>query len=247
MFKYILKKQLFIIPIFVGVLIFSCRVWNPSHLIVPLPSIGFIDVTELIVPYLISIPISFLLYNNYEIELALACGISTARITFTKFVTIVLYTLLPYYAMAILYQYLPFVADSRTRIVFPILIPENYKIYMMISVTVTVLFFSSLFLFLRVIMRNCYTPIIIGLAAHLYFCSLNESIHKGMIDVRKALYDPFLSNYFLGDEVPNMYKLDGMHNLWTYNRLLFTGIAVVLLILTYLLLRREKLHESFGE
>lgn len=238
---------MYLIPIYIGVLLFSCRVWQPMNLIVPLPLIGFIDLTELISPLLVLIPISFLLYNNYEIELSLTCGVSTVKLLFTKYVTVLLYTLLPLYLMIWQYKYLPYEHSAQDKIRIPIFIPENYKVYMLISVTVTVLFFSALVLFLRVLMRNCFTPTAIGMLAHATFSSFNYTLHNGMADIRGALYDPFLSNYFLGDEVPNMYKLDGMHNLWTYNRLLFFGLAVVLLVITYLLLRREKLHESFGE
>ncbi len=240
-----LKKQLYLIPIFAGILLFSCRVWEPSWLIVPLPYLGFIDFTEYIAPFLIIVPISFLLYNNYEIELAMTCGVSTVRLVFTKFAAIVVYMLASLYLMIGLYKYLPFEPEQGTRIVYPIVVPEHYKIHMLISATVTVLFFASVILFLRVLLRNCYTSIVLGIVIYMAFEGMNESLKKGRVDVRRALFDPFVTNYFVGNEVPNRFKIDGMHNLWTYNRLLFLGIAVVLFALTWLLLKRERLHESF--
>ena len=75
--------------------------------------------------------------------------------------------------------------------------------------------------------------------------SLNKRIHSGSEDIRHCLYDPFISNYFMGDTVLTEYYRVGP--LWTYNRLLFFGLAVVMLVATFFLLRREKLHQGFND
>ncbi|MBO5981922.1 MAG: hypothetical protein J6Q24_05700 [Clostridia bacterium] len=116
---------------------------------------------------------------------------------------------------------------------------------MAISAFVTVLFFASLFLFTRVATKNCYAPVGLGILAFTIFNNMNTNIHSGYEDIRKCLIDPFLSNYFLGDTVLTEYYRVGP--LWTYNRLLFFGLAVVMLVVTYLLLRREKLHQGFND
>ena len=170
---------------------------------------------------------------------------SAARLTFTNHLANLLYTLIPCYIIVALYQYKEFFPAPDDRIVIPIVIPENYKVYMLISVTVTVLFFSSVALLLRELMRNMFTPILMSICIYMGLGGNNANIHSGRQDIRAAIVDPFISNYILGDTVPNTYEM-GFHNMWTYNRLLFTGISVILLIITYLLLRREKLHESFG-
>jgi hypothetical protein len=93
--------------------------------------------------------------------------------------------------------------------------------------------------------KNCYAPVGLGILVYTIFNTLNTNIHTGYEDIRKCLFDPFLSNYFLGDEVlVNGYKVGP---LWTYNRILFLGLAVFMLVITYVLLRREKLHQGFND
>lgn len=242
-----LKKNFYVFPLFLIFLLFSCRVWEAQPLIVPLPNLGFIDYTEVISPLMILIPISFSLYNKYEIELGLVCGFKTTKLMIAKIASILIYAFFSLYAMIVLYSYKPFEVMNGEKIIFPIAIPANYKLYMFLSVTVTVIFFTAVYLFLRVITRNCFIPVGIGLLIYLVFSGINQNIHYGMKSISLCLFDPFISNYFLGNEVPNILQIASIHNIWTYNRLLFAGIAVLLFVLTYLLLRREKLHEVSGD
>ena len=123
---------------------------------------------------------------------------------------------------------------------------------MFISMAVTLLFFFALICFVRVLSRNCYVPILIGLFVHLTAENTCKSIQAGGTAVKNCIFDPFISVYFMGDDIPNLIveqhpQLGVKHNAWTYNRLIFFGISVVLLVATYIMLRREKLHRGFGD
>jgi hypothetical protein len=239
-----LKKNAYFLVITLFLLAFSCTVWNPHHLIVALPDHGFIDSTELFVPFLLLLPISFLLYDNFEIELGLTCGVKTTKLLFTKFIAILLFAITAAFCMVALFEYEPYV-PQQSKIIIPIHIPENFKVYMFISAFVTTVFFASLFLFMRVAIKNCYAPVGLGVLVYTVFNGFNYDIHSGYTDIRKCLFDPFLSNYFMGDTVLTEYYRVGP--LWTYNRLLFFGLAVVMLVATFFLLRREKLHQGFND
>ena len=239
-----LKKNAYFLVIALFLLAFSCTVWNPHHLIVALPDHGFIDSTEFFVPFLLLLPISFLLYDNYEIELGLTCGVKTTKLLFTKFIVILLFAITAAFCMVALFEYEPYV-PQQSKIIIPIHIPENFKVYMFISAFVTTVFFASLFLFMRVAIKNCYAPVGLGVLVYTVFNGFNYDIHSGYTDIRKCLFDPFLSNYFMGDTVLTEYYRVGP--LWTYNRLLFFGLAVVMLVATFFLLRREKLHQGFND
>ena len=220
-------------------------IWKASPLIAALPQKGFIDYTELFVPFLLILPISFLLYDNFEIELGLVCGVKTVKLLFCKFFSILLYTLIPIGLMIAFYRYEQFVPESQVQIRIPIHVPENFKIHMAFSSFVTVMFFASLFLLTRVVTKNCYAPVGLGILVYTIFNTLNTNIHSGYEDIRTCLYDPFLSNYFMGDKVLTEYYQVGP--LWTYNRLLFLALAVVMFAIAYILLRREKLHQGFND
>ena len=154
------------------------------------------------------------------------------------------------YILLFVYRFIPYEGTYKPRI--PINIPENFKIYTAVSFFVTTFFFFALFCFLRVIIRNCYAPIFLCMFANKYFYDMSKLIQKGTKDIRLSLVNPFISDYILGDTVPNAYakQVEGMEimkNAWTYNRIGFFVLGVVLLVVTYLLLRREKLHKGFGD
>lgn len=239
-----LKKNAYFLVIALFLLAFSCTVWNPHHLIVALPEHGFIDSSEFFIPFILLLPISFLLYDNFEIELGLVCGVKTTKLLFTKFIAILLFAITAAFCMVALFEYEPYV-PQQSKIIIPIHIPENFKVYMFISAFVTTVFFASLFLFMRVAIKNCYAPVGLGVLVYTVFNGFNYDIHSGYTDIRKCLFDPFLSNYFMGDTVLTEYYRVGP--LWTYNRLLFFGLAVVMLVATFFLLRREKLHQGFND
>jgi hypothetical protein len=135
-------------------------------------------------------------------------------------------------------------SDPNAKLIFPIVIPEGYRWYMLLSLAVTLLFFTALFLFFRVVTRNCYLPVGLGLFVFLFFKERSQDIQTAALGPERALFDPFISCYFLGNSVPASLSLP---HLWTLNRLLFLDLGLLLLVVSCLLLRREKLHEGFGE
>jgi len=240
-------------PILIAVtllLVYFTYLYLEGPLIVPPKEYGFIDRTELRITA-IMIPIfAFLLPNKFEIELSLTCGMRTTKLFFSKAVTSFIYTAIPAFVFVFLYRYVPY--DGKNPWVYAIYVPEDYRIYMVISMAVTLLFFFSLICFVRVLSRNCYIPILIGLFTHLTAENNCKDIQAGDIPVKNCIFDPFISVYFMGDDIPNLIAeqhpgLGVIHNAWTYNRLIFFGISVVLLIATYFMLRREKLHRGFGD
>lgn len=240
------RKKIYFVFIVTVILSFISRPWDAQPLIAALPDYGFIDYTEVSVPFLLIIPISFLLYDNYEIELALVCGVKTVKLLFTQIFAVFVYTLIPLVVMIFNYKYQVYY-NPQSKIVIPIYIPDNHRVYMLVSMVVTVFFFMALLVFMRVSLRNCYASVVAGLFTYSFFTAINKSIHSGRISIDKSLFDPFISNYLLGDHIPNTYysPISGIQNIWTYNRLLFFGIGIVLFVLSYMLLKREKLHESF--
>ena len=235
------RNTIYYIFICTAFLLFSSHVWVPQPLIVPLPELGFIDFTEVVVPVLLFIPISFMYYDTFEIELSLVCGVRTRNMFLGKFFAIFTYAMIPMIGMVLAYQYTPYTGTNKIRI--PIYIPENYKVYMLVSAFVTMFFFASLVFFFRVLTRNCYAPIGVGLFVYVLFTGTNNIIHNGQMDIRCAVFDPFISNYLLGDTVTQKVFM----NMWTTNRLLFFSIGVVLLVLSCIILGREKQHENFGD
>lgn len=244
------KRSLLFLPISLAFLLFSSYIWAPGWLITPYELVGFFDNVEMALPTVLIAFCCFILPNKYEIELSLVSGTSTAKLFFSKAIPIFVYTLLPTFAVLALFKIMYYQGEYRPRI--PIYIPDNYKLYAAVSLFVTVFFFFALFLFFRVLLRNCYAPIFLCLFANKYFYDLSKQIQKGAEDIRLSLVNPFISSYILGDTVPNAYaeQVEGMEimrNAWTYNRIGFFALGVLLLLGTYLLLRREKLHKGFGD
>lgn len=251
MLKRSLKGYLFVIPASIAFLLMATNVWLPQPVIVPLPDLGFVDCTESSVPAVLLILFSFLLYDGYEIELGLVCGVRTTRLAMIKAIPAFLYTVITTWVIILCHRYEPF-DPGQYRIRIPMYVPENYKVYLLLSAFVTLLFFAALFFFIRVLTRNCFLPVGVGLFVWLALYSISMDVRAGEVNVVKILLDPFISTYFIGNTIPNEMAakyndLTGLANAWTYNRLLFLGLAIVLLVATWLLLRREKLHESIGD
>jgi len=218
-------------------------------LIVPPKQIGYMDRTELVIAVFMLPVFSFLLPNKFEIELALTCGTSTVKLFFTKAFAFLIYTVIPALTFIVMYEYVPYKGSERPKI--GIFIPDNFKFYMAVSVVVTVFFFFALFCFLRVLLRNCYAPILVGLAIYSLAYNTCKNIQNG-VDIERCLTDPFISVYIMGDTVPNNIaaqypELGVAANAWTYNRLIFVALGIVLLSVTYFMLRRERLHQGFGD
>lgn len=247
------RKGVFCIPILIGFLLLTTKIWIPWPLIAPIEMDGFSKMVEMTIPFVLLALCSFILPNDYEIELALVCGASPAKLAFSKFWPILTYTLLSAYLMLGLYQYTPYdPALYGFKIRIPIYVPDNFKVYMFISLTVTILFFASLFFFIRVVTRNCYISVAVGMFIEVIFDSNSSNIHQQVRDIRTCIIDPFISGYFVSDEVPNAFAerytdMAIMHNAWTNSKIIFFVLSILLLVASYFVLRREKLHKGFGE
>lgn len=250
MFLRSLRRSWPLMVVVTLLLVYFTYYYLNGPLIVPPKELGFIDRTELRLAVIVIPIFSFLLPNKFEIELALTCGMSTTKLFCTKAVTSFIYTVIPALVFVFLYRYIPY--DGKNKTVFAIYVPEDYRFHIVISMVVTLLFFFSLVCLVRVLSRNCYVPILVGLFVHCTAESNCKYIQAGGTAVKNCIFDPFISVYFMGDDIPNLIteqhpELGVIHNAWTYNRLIFFGISVVLLIATYIMLRREKLHKGFGD
>ncbi len=227
------------------VLFAASHVWTDFPLIAVPPEIGFCNQFEPLLPPLLLLPIAFLLYDPYEIELGLVCGVKTSRLMLASWSAYTVYALLGALIVLACNPYSESGLLTKDAFIIPLYVPAQYKLYLSVSAVVTVLFFASLFLFLRVLTKNCYAPMGLGFAVYLYFFYQNASLRNGETDIRMCLLDPFLSDYFLGDKVlTEYYKLAPM---WTYNRILFFGLAAGMLVIAFVLLRGEKLHQGFSD
>lgn len=242
LYRYNWRRFAWYLVAAVILLVMVTRVWEPQPLLTPEPWSSFLKNCERMLPLLLLIPISFLLSNDYEIELGLVCGVRNAKLMLAKFVPIVCYTLLGMATVILLYRYIPFDQMNQTNFqeVIELLVPSTYRLYMLVSGVVTLVFFAALFLFIRVVCRNVYLPVGIGMFLCAVFDSFNSSIGLGQTDIRFSLFDPFISTYFLGNAAPQQYMLG---DVWTYNRLLFFTLAVLLLAASYAILRRDGLHQ----
>lgn len=237
-----------------AVLLVATQIWKPQFVMTLPGNTCFFTSSEQIMPFIVLLPVSFLLYDNYEIELALINGVTTMKLMLCKFFSTVAVTLLPLFGVILALRQRTYYYDKDDEII-PIHVPEEYKVYLLLSAIVTVLFFASLFLFLRVVLRNCYAPVGLGILVFSLFEARTSSINSLAIPFKNALFDPFITRYLIGDKVANEgftvvstgEVVAPFPHLWTWNRLLFFGVAVILLVLTCMLLRREKLHESFGD
>ena len=228
----------------VAAMLFASLIWFPQFLLVPPHLTSIIDSTEVAVPMVLLIPIAFLCHNPYEVELSMTCGMRTSKLVFSKFLPILTYTEIIMAALALLYRYIPYDPEIHGAALFPIYVPEHFRLYMLISTLVTTLFFASLFLFWRAVTHSNLLSLGAGLFFWSFFKTNNQDIRFGMTGLGRTLMDPFISSYFIGDTIPNQL---GIPYMWTINRLLFLVLSAVLLLATYLLLRRETLHRHIGE
>lgn len=237
-----------------AVLLLTTQIWDDPVIIATPGNPCFLSAGEMTLPLIMMLPVSFLLYDNYEIELALINGVKTMRLMLGKFFAAFFAVSLPLLGLTAVVQNAVYYHDKNEEII-PIHVPENFRLYLLLSACVTTLFFASVFLFFRIALRNCYAPVGLALLIHTLFRSRSTDINSLSIGFRNALFDPFLSRYLIGDRLANEgftvpltgEVVDPFPHLWTYNRLLFFGIAVVLIAVSCLLLRRENLHESFGD
>ena len=237
-----------------AVLLITTQVWK-KQIVMALPDNAcFLASGEMLLPFIVMLPVSFLLYDNYEIELALINGVTTVKLMVCKFFASVIAVLLPLLIATVVLRQKVYYYDPNNEVI-PIYVPEQYKLYLLLSACVTVLFFASVFLLLRVVLRNCYAPVGLAFLIQTLFQTRTTKISYLSVGFRNALFDPFISRYLIGDTVANEgftvlstgEVVAPFPQLWTFNRLLFFGLAVALLAVSCVLLRREKLHESFGD
>ena len=228
----------------VAAMLLCSLIWLPQFLLVPPHLTSIIDSTEVAVPMVLLIPIAFLCHNPYEVELSMTCGMRTPKLIFSKFLPILIYTEIIMAALVLCYRYIPYDPEIHGAALFPIYVPEHFRLYMLISTLVTTLFFASLFLFWRAVTHSNLLSLGAGLFFWSFFKTNNQDIRFGMTGLGRTLMDPFISSYFIGDTIPNQL---GIPYMWTINRLLFLVLSAVLLLATYLLLRRETLHRHIGE
>ena len=251
MLKKSFISHLFVIPATAAVILFATFLWTPNYLITPPQLSGFESQIEKSIPVLLVAFYSFILPNKFEIELCLINGYGTLKLTVIKAVPVFVYTVLTTFTAVAVYRYTPY-TSTEFKSLFPIFVPEKFRVYTFISVFLIILFFSSFFFFFRVLTRNCYIPVIADLIVISALSVISDGIQKGQTDVRMSLVDPFITTYFVGNTIPNeiagKYRdLAILKNAWTINRLIFLILSLAFLAATVLLLRREKLHKGFGE
>ena len=239
-----MRKSLYFLAICLPIFVVATRIWEPQCIIMPAPMNGFSGYIEMFLPALMLIPLSLLLHDPFEIELGLVCGVRTSRLFVSKLLPLVVYGAVSVLAMILLVRDEPFVETDQMRALITISVPDNYKLLLAISVVVTLLFFASVVVFFRVLTRNCYAPVGMGLFVYLFFEAMNKDIRMLKTSLEYAIVDPFISTYFIGNGVA---RKEGLGKIWTHNRILFFFLSLVLFGASYLLLRREKLHENLGD
>lgn len=251
MLKKAFVSSLYVIPMAVAVLLFATNVWFPGYLITPPQLTGFVDQIEFSTVMLSVVFFSFILPNKFEIELGLVNGYSTLKLALTKAIPVFIYIIAAEFSVIAIYRYTPFNLSGYKSYI-PIVVPDDYRVYVFISAFVTALFFSSLCLFMRVLMRNCYLPIIGDLLVFSILTLNSEGIRKGTRDLKTCFFDPFITTYFVGNSNANQIASEVeryafLKNAWTYNRLIFLALSAVIIAATVFLLRREKLHRGISE
>ena len=239
-----MRKSLYFLAICLPFFLVATRIWEPQCIMMPAPMNGFAGYIEMFLPALMLIPLSLLLHDPFEIELGLVSGVRTSRLFFSKLLPLVVYGAVSVLAMILLVRDEPFVETDQMRALITISVPDNYKLLLAISVVVTLLFFASVVVFFRVLTRNCYAPVGMGLFIYLFFEAMNKDIRMLKTGLEYAIVDPFISTYFIGNGVA---RKEGLGKIWTHNRILFFFLSLVLFGAAYIMLRREKLHENLGD
>lgn len=249
MLKRSFIKESFYLPLTLVFLMFTSYVWQPGYVIAPGHMPGFFEYTEMTITVLLAACCCFVLTNKFEIELALVCNTSTLKLFMSKVIPIFIYTIIPMFVVLLMYEAVPYTGNDEP--VVPIFIPENWKLYAGLSILVSFVFFFALFCFLRVLCRNCYLPILLCMFFHALAYDTTKNIQYGSGNIAVSIINPYISVYMLGDKVGNelaqSQNLAILQNVWTYNRILFAVLSVILVILTIWLLKRENLHKGFGD
>ena len=241
LFSHTLKRYVWVLPATFFTAAIVSLLWIPQPALLPFPMNGFVGALETVLPVLISLPLSFLVYDKSSIELALVHGLDTLQLFFTHLLSALFWIQLSLGAVVLCYRTAPLTEDQLAQMTIPPLLPDTLRMHMFISIIVSVLFFASLVFFLRVALRNCYVPMVGVLLTFTLFYERSRSLRmRGLGALRGALFDPYISSYIIGDALPQQY---GFGTLWSANRLLFFDISLILLFASALILRRERMHE----
>lgn len=155
--------------------------------------------------------------NNDECELVISSRLSNFRCFASKFAAIFLLSL-----CAILLFF-----AGRSLLIHTQLIVFALSI---LSCIITALFFLSLASLLRLLFKNAYLPIPFILILVVTFSLTHEAIRRHLRPEYFRYFDPYLSDLGMGDPV------------WICNRLLFLGVAILLSVCCYILLKKDRLH-----
>lgn len=241
LFSHTLKRYVWVLPATFFTAAIVSLLWMPQPALLPFPMLGFVGALETVLPVLISLPLSFIVYDKSSIELALAHGLDTLYLFFTHLLSALFWLQLALGAVVLCYRTAPLTEDQLAQMTIPPLLPDTLRLHMFLSAAVSVLFFASLVFFLRVALRNCYVPMVGVLLTFTLFYERSRSLRmRGLHALRGALFDPYISSYIIGDALPQQY---GFGALWSANRLLFFDISLILLFASALILRRERMHE----
>ena len=241
LFSYTVKRYAWVFPaVFLASAVITL-LWVPQPAIVPFPRNGFISNLEIILPMLIALPLSFLLHDKSSIELALVHGLDTLTLFGMHVLSVLFWMTTAFGAVVSCYRVEALTDEQQAALALPLILPQTLRFHIFLSVVVSALFFASLVVFLRVLMKNCFVPIFGVLLTFTLFYERSRALRmSGIRALKGALFDPYISTYVLGDTVPLQY---GYGYLWSANRLLFFNISLILLVATALILRRERMHE----
>lgn len=241
LFGYTLRRYAPAFPLVFVVSAVLCMLWLPSPAIVPYPSTGAVGGLEMALPVLLCLPLSFLLHDKAVIELSLVHGVSTLRLFMAYLCAALTWSVGGLVAVVLCLRFTPLDEQQIKSLAYPPHIPDGVRWYVLLSALITLLFFVSVLMLLRVALRNCYVPIVVVLLMFTVFYDRSKDLRMGGPDgMGTALFDPYMSTYVIGDAVPLQY---GYGHLWTANRVLFLGLALVFFLISILLLRRERMHE----
>ena len=177
---------------------------------------------------------AFILGSEAENEFAKGCGVSLFKLSFVQWLPHVVYPFLVATAACPLYWTL-YQAGALHRYELP---AEAVKYEALIfSLLVTLLAAASLVLFVRVLVRNVYFAVGAFTVAFACFFSLHEGLLKKSVPLASMRYDLFLTGLLYSED----YEVS--EEVWLTNRLFFLGVAVVLLLATWLL-GKQKYYEN---
>lgn len=243
--KYSLKRTFFVLPIMLLAVFISMGRLDGVCLMEAYPG-GFVSILENTASIVAICFFAFMFHDRYEIEEALVCGVTTTKLVFTRFTAILIYSFAAMSFVLIRYELQSYPYPTAPGV--PFYAPEHYKLYALASAFVTVLFFAGVTVLIRTIFANCYVAFGVGFALHDFISHFSKDIRLGNIAIENCFADPFMSSYILSDKVPRTEKALGLSPTeWTCNRLMFFGLALVILFVSFLLLKREKLHRGFTE